>query len=70
MNFNPLNAKLNTIRHLLALLGARHIYHVSGVRVNWFQNSKISPQTYDVPSYSAEWYLSVNKVTLIVMCYL
>jgi hypothetical protein len=30
---NPLNAKLNPICHLLALLGARHIFHVSGVRV-------------------------------------
>jgi len=32
--FNPLNAKLNPICHLLALLGAHHIIHVSGVRVN------------------------------------
>jgi hypothetical protein len=30
---NPLNAKLNPICHLLALLGARHILHVSGLRV-------------------------------------
>ena len=33
-NINPLNAELNPICHLLALLGARHILHVSGVRVN------------------------------------
>ena len=32
--FNPLNAELNPICHLLALLGAHHILHVSGVRVN------------------------------------
>jgi len=32
--FNPLNAKLNPICHLLALLGAHHILHVSGVSVN------------------------------------
>jgi hypothetical protein len=32
-NFNPLNAKLNLICHLLALLGTHHILHVSGVRV-------------------------------------
>jgi len=32
--FNPLNAELNPICHLLALVGARHILHVSGVRVN------------------------------------
>jgi len=31
---NPLNAELNPIRHLLALLGAHHIFHVSGLRVN------------------------------------
>ena len=30
---NPLNAELNPISHLLALLGALHILHVSGVRV-------------------------------------
>ena len=30
---NPLNAELNPICHLLALLGARHIFHVSGLRV-------------------------------------
>ena len=31
---NPLNAKLNSICHLLALLGAHHILHVSRIRVN------------------------------------
>jgi hypothetical protein len=34
ISFNPLNAKLNPICHLLALLGAHHILHVSRVRVN------------------------------------
>jgi len=31
--FNPLNAELNPVCHLLALLGAHHILHVSRVRV-------------------------------------
>jgi len=31
--FKPLNAKLNSTCHLLALLGAHHIFHVSGLRV-------------------------------------
>ena len=31
---NPLNADLNSIFHLLALLGACHIIHVSRIRVN------------------------------------
>ena len=31
---NPLNAELNPICHLLALLGAHHILHVSRIKVN------------------------------------
>jgi len=31
---NSLNAELNPICHLLALLGAHHILHVSRIRVN------------------------------------
>ena len=31
--FSPLNAELNPIRHLLALVGARHIVHVSRIWV-------------------------------------
>jgi hypothetical protein len=34
MSLNPLNAKLKPIYHLLALLGAHPILHISGVRVN------------------------------------
>jgi len=32
--FNPLNAELNPICHLLALLGAHPILHISRIRVN------------------------------------
>ena len=32
--FNPLNAKLNAVCHLLALLAAHPILHVSRIRVN------------------------------------
>jgi len=42
--FNALNAELNPICHLLALLGAHHIFHVSRVRVNrknTFVNAKL-----------------------------
>jgi len=31
--FNPLNAELNPICYLLALLGAHHFLHVSKIRV-------------------------------------
>jgi hypothetical protein len=34
--FNPLKAELNPICHLLALLGAHHIFHVSRIRVNLY----------------------------------
>ena len=34
--FNPLNAELNAIRHLLALVGARHIVYVSRIRVKGY----------------------------------
>jgi len=36
--FNSLNAKLNPICHLLALLGAHHILHVSRIRVKEYYN--------------------------------
>ena len=32
-SLNPLNAELNPTCHLLALLGAHHIFHVGGLRV-------------------------------------
>jgi hypothetical protein len=35
--FSPLNAELNSVYHLLALLGAHHILHVSRIRINWFK---------------------------------
>ena len=38
MFFNLLNAELNPIRHLLALVGARHIVHVSRIRVNYYRH--------------------------------
>jgi len=38
---NPLNTELNPIYHLLALLGAHHILHVSRVRVKVWKNFAI-----------------------------
>ena len=39
MGINPLNAELNQICHLLAILGAHHILHVSRERVKkWSSN--------------------------------
>ena len=47
--FNPLNAELNPIRHLLALVGARHIVHVSRIRVN---SMKINYYKLHVPTFT------------------
>jgi hypothetical protein len=38
-NFNLLNAELNPICHLLALLGAHHIFYVSRSRVKLYGGS-------------------------------
>ena len=40
LHFNPLNADLNPTRHLLALVGARHIVYVSRIRVKYASSSK------------------------------
>jgi hypothetical protein len=37
-SLNPLNAELNPICHLLALLGAHHILHISRIRVKILEN--------------------------------
>ena len=59
-DFNPLNAELNPICHLLALLGAHHILHISRIRVNnpefsrqIFENSK-TPNFINIRPFGAE----------------
>jgi hypothetical protein len=42
-SINPLNAELNPICHLLALLGAHSILHVSRIRVNSIKSHHIQP---------------------------
>ena len=39
--FDPLNAELNPICHLLALIGAHHILHVSRIRVKGLRIAEI-----------------------------
>jgi hypothetical protein len=51
--FNPLNAELNPICHLLALLGAHHILHISRVRVK-------------LPHRSWGLYLYANEVSRLL----
>ena len=42
---NPLNADLNPLCHLLALLGSHHIHHISRIRVN-IQLPRLSQSQY------------------------
>jgi hypothetical protein len=42
LHVNPLNAKLNPICHLLALLGDHHILHVSRIRVKRIPNADVN----------------------------
>ena len=52
-SLNPLNAELNPICHLLALLGAYHILHVSRIRVKVPKIKKILlyEMKFPVPNY-------------------
>ena len=53
--FNPLNAELNPICHLLALLGAHHILHVSRIRVKLIKMHLLVSEL-----YTNSWLLSVS----------
>jgi hypothetical protein len=44
---NPLNTELNPICHLLALLGAHHILHISRVRADEDSNCYCQHYNYD-----------------------
>jgi len=50
---NPLNAELNPICHLLALLGAHHILHVSRIRVNAIRNRLVHHHSRNLHSCQA-----------------
>ena len=49
---NPLNAELSPIRHLLALVGAHHIVHVSRIRVNGSRKLLITRLERNVSSFN------------------
>ena len=48
MLINPLNAELKPICHLLALLGAHHILHVSRIRVKVVFDCSLSSGVFTV----------------------
>jgi hypothetical protein len=58
---SPLNAELNPIRHLLALVGARHIVHVSRVRVNPL-NAELNPIRHLLALVGARHIVHVSRI--------
>ena len=63
--FNPLNSKLNPICHLLALLGAHHILHVSRMRVKGHfnpLNAKLNPICHLLALLGAHHILHVSRI--------
>jgi len=52
--FNPLNAELNPICYLLALLGAHHFLHVSRIRVKSLTLRLLMSYIYDISSLRVE----------------
>jgi len=63
--FNPLNAELNLICHLLALLGAHHILHVNRVRVKGHfnpLNAELNPICHLLAFLGAHHILHVSRI--------
>jgi hypothetical protein len=58
---NTLNAKLNPICHLLALLGAHHIFHVSRIRVNTL-NTELNPTCHFLALLGARHIFHVSRI--------
>jgi hypothetical protein len=55
---NPLKTQLNPIGHLLALLGAHRVLHVSRIRVNQFGQSGGAKVLFSQPGIES-WILSI-----------
>ena len=58
---NPLNAELNPICYLLALLGAHHFLHVSRIRVKSLILRLLMSYIYNISR------LRINDLTLILL---
>jgi len=59
--FNPLNAEFNSICHLLAFLGTRHILHVSRIRVK----SKVTQELLEFSTH----FLNNFRIPLVLLAY-
>ena len=66
-NINPLNAELNPICHLLALLGAHHILHVSRIRVKMYTGSCSSLLYTDTRCFKHSCYVTPKRSFIVTM---
>jgi hypothetical protein len=57
---DPFNAELNSNCHLLALLGAHHIFHVSGLRVNHYNIAALH-NVYNLAIDRTLWYITKSE---------
>ena len=60
-DINPLNAELNPIRHLLALVRARHFVQVSRIRVNPL-NAELNPIRHLLALVGARHFVHVRRI--------
>jgi len=60
--FNPLNAELNPICHLLALLGVHHFLHISRIKVKSLTLRPLTCWDRGFESHRGHGYLSVVSV--------
>ena len=58
---NLLNPELNPIRHLLALVGSRHIVHFSSIRVKKIDGDRVTALYYHCLFNLFEFYLPKTK---------
>jgi len=66
LRINPLKAESNPICHVLALLGAHHILHVSRIRVKYRTlNGKGKGKGKSVPFTSLEWPRRFQEVKVL-----
>jgi len=61
IRFNPLNAELNPICHLLALLGSHRILHVRRIKVNHL-NAELNPICHLLALLGAHRFLHVSRI--------
>ena len=74
--FNTLNAELNPICHLLALLGAHHILHVSRKRVKYYMTQNPSgvgskrSVYWDIQCLFEDAFIIINLVKTEFICFI